>query len=243
MQKFSFNRRHLSDVVLRQATLLPELRSLDLAGATQLGDSWRHLRNLKSIRILKLDHTGIGGEDLEHLSGLTTLKTLTLSGNPIRGRDLLHLRELQALTSLYLDRTNCFNSELAKDDSRGNLRHSSLFSPVFVGGNGIEHLLVLKKLKNLGVSETDITFDEAVRLGELPKLDTLLTSLGWSQVEWAQLRRLVPKVSAAPFLGPRQIGWTPYRFPYVPQASEVEYVDQIREVLLGSGTQVSSEGN
>lgn len=247
VEKFSFTQHKLSKEAFRQATLLPSLQALDLAGDPNLADSWKHLRNLKSIRFLRLDHTGIGGNDLEHLSGLTSLKSLTITGNPIRGKDLVHLRKLQGLTSLYLDRTNCFKSALADHDSRGNLRHSSLFSPAFEGGNGIEHLLALENLENLGLSETDMTFDEAVRLCELPQLKTLSCSSGWSRAQWAQLRRLVPNVNVSrirsPLFSPRLVQWRSYRTAYVPLETEIEYVDEIRRIFRGDETPVSSEGN
>jgi hypothetical protein len=61
-----------------------------------------HLKNLKHLQILYLNHTGIGDEGLEHLTGLNDLHTLSIHSTKMTDKGLAHVAKMPNLRVLII---------------------------------------------------------------------------------------------------------------------------------------------
>ena len=61
-----------------------------------------HIKDLKGLRSLDLDHTAIKGPGLAHLKGLTKLQWLSLRQSKLTDASLIHLKGLTNLKEVNL---------------------------------------------------------------------------------------------------------------------------------------------
>jgi hypothetical protein len=125
------------------------LRTLLLVRNKKLGDfSLVHLKELRDLRVLSLDHTPIGDPGLEHLKHLANLEELNLGGTEISDGGLVAIGGLANLTQLDLTATK-------------------------IGDGGMAHLKVLDKLQVLSLTRTNVSDAGLVYLSGLTNLQEL----------------------------------------------------------------------
>ena len=159
-----------------------------------------------------------------------------MAGNPIGGKELRHLGKLRNLRSLDLSDTHCFATGLGLHTPRGNLRSSPLFRSAVLPHTGLEHLLSLQKLETLYLPGTGVALEEVVLLRDLPKLEVLALSSGWTDAERKEIQKQLPTTTISytgQFVGRARVlfgnrRWGRRNTHNVPTWDEVEMVRRIR---------------
>jgi hypothetical protein len=118
---------------------IPSANTFGPQPLSRLNDSaLKHIRGLKKLGSLSLNHNGITDAGLESLQGLQSLNNLELANNPITDIGLKKLANLQSLGTLDLEGTQ-------------------------VTAAGLDALKGLKKLRFIRVEKTAITIDNSVQ--------------------------------------------------------------------------------
>jgi Leucine-rich repeat (LRR) protein len=146
----------------------PNLEELHL-DSTKVGDLSRLPSNLRRLKTLDLDTTGIDDEDLVALAPLAALEDLDLSWNQIRGPGLVHLAGLSRLRTLALVDNRLEDEGLRHLAGLAALRDLDLEANP-IGGKGLVHFASLRALEELDLSFTQLDDEGLARLPALPKL-------------------------------------------------------------------------
>jgi len=156
----------------------------------------RHLAAFYHLGALNLADTDIGDGQLRYLSGLSTLNSLILGGTRVTDAGLVHLKDLKGIESLHLPSTRVSDKGLP---DIALIRDVSILdlSGTRVTDQGLEHLLGMKKLRHLLLSDNEKITDEGLKqleemkgLGRLTIKNTKVTAEGVKRLQEA-----LPQVS------------------------------------------------
>ena len=81
---------------------MKNLRILHLSYNRLLSDAYPHLKELKSLTTLEMNHIRVANEHLQLLTNLTEVKNLDLSSTQISDDGLAHLKAFKSLEALAL---------------------------------------------------------------------------------------------------------------------------------------------
>jgi hypothetical protein len=153
-------------------TKLDQLESLDLRKTNVDDAALKHLSQLNSLRILKLEYNQqLTDKALEHIAGLTQLSELDLAFVPVTDQSIESLTQLTSLTKLYLYGT------LISDEGLRRLPELSELEVLYVGRDegaeisdaSLEILTARQSLKTLGIPGTRFSPEGIQKLrDELP---------------------------------------------------------------------------
>ena len=138
----------LTDEGLKQISMLPRLRSLNLRGTKITDDAMTVIATIPNLRKLDLSDTNIGD------------------------RGIAVVRNLRYLADHNLDSTKISNSALRLLSSSTSLRRLRLYN-TRIDDDGIVHLARLKSLESLSIARTAASDSSAIHVGALPRLKTL----------------------------------------------------------------------
>ncbi|MBA2664255.1 MAG: hypothetical protein H0U74_18335 [Bradymonadaceae bacterium] len=190
------------EVDLAALSELPDLRTLDLRGATAIrgvehlaalrklealtfpelpiGEAaLRHVAKLTQLRLLDVPSLEAGDSALAQLAGLTKLEKLRLGGGAYGEAGASHLVKLTRLRWLSLSATTLGDAGIAHLSQLTKLEVLWLWN-TGIGDAGLAHLAKLANLRTLNVSDTQIAdagLAQLAGLGALRNLDVSGTSL------------------------------------------------------------------
>ena len=127
---------------------------------------------MKSLRVVTLDGTGITEPALAHLSRLRNLEYLTLANTKIVGSGLLWLMPLPRLTHLELSNTGLDSVQLEQLVGHSSLEYLSL-EGLAVTSHDLRALSTLPGLTSLRLSNAPIGNDACEAIGAMPALESL----------------------------------------------------------------------
>lgn len=148
------------------------LESLNLSGLaiTNEGLERMGIREMTSLRELRLSNAVIEKGGLECLSDLRQLQRLELNGVVLRDVGLQPLSGLTNLRVLFLDRSDIRDDDLAALSKLSNLERLDL-QRTHVTDAGLNHLKDLKQLRSLDLWQTEVTKEGATGLeAAIPQL-------------------------------------------------------------------------
>jgi beta-lactamase regulating signal transducer with metallopeptidase domain/Leucine-rich repeat (LRR) protein len=202
LQDLYLSSPQLQDDDLRHLKGLTGLQFLTLSSGSNgrtcpmNGEGLAYLRDLKSLRHLRILFTQITDESLRHLEPLSRLEDLTLwNDEQIHGQGLGHLQSLPALRSLSFYQVPVEDAGLEKlkgmeqleslslqytrvtDEGLAHLRGlpalQSLVLPPATTDTGLAHLRELASLTELSISDARVTDDGLIHLREMPALTSV----------------------------------------------------------------------
>ncbi len=205
LQYLDIRSPQLQDGDLRHLERLTGLQSLILSSSSSArispmsGEGLAYLKDLKSLRHLRILYTQLTDESLRHLEPLSRLEDLTLwDDEQIHGEELDHLKSLPALRSLSFFRVPVEDRGLEKlkgmerleslslqytrvtDEGLVHLRGlpalKSLVLPPATTDAGLVHLKGLASLTQLFISDARVTDDGLAHLQEMPALMSVSVS-------------------------------------------------------------------
>ncbi len=149
---------------------LPSLERLRLQ--LRVGDAGLvHLKNIATLRELRLGAFGITDAGLSHLANLAGLEHLDLSQNPITGTGLAAVGALRSLNELNLSGTKITDDALAHVRTMRSLTSLDL-TYTQITDSGLAHLKEMRSLESLklpaGITDSGLAY-----LGGLDKLKRL----------------------------------------------------------------------
>ncbi|KAK8308118.1 hypothetical protein V6Z12_D02G034900 [Gossypium hirsutum] len=163
LEIIDLSENYLNDSILLSLSELSSLRYLDPSSNKIEGSGHQRgfqlLSRLNNLETLDLSWNSLKNSILFHMRNLSSLKTLRLSGNQLKGR-LVHIQGLNNLTNLkYLDLSwNYIESISNKDGTQlrlTNLEELYLSGNLF-RNNAISFLQGLSSLKSLTLSDNDL---------------------------------------------------------------------------------------
>jgi len=137
------DRSDATDKGLAYAEGFPNLQKISAFTAAMQGDSFKHLSNLKKLRVLRLSRLWLKEENLRYFSQLPCLEFIVLTRANISDLGVKYLSDCKNLLSI------------------------SMADNPKVTDKCIPYLLKLKKLRNLMLGETSITGAGLVKLAPL----------------------------------------------------------------------------
>lgn len=166
----------LTDEVLKNATLLPELYDLTLSSTDKLTSTgFKNLHNIKELRILVIENCKVSPDMMKEISNLNQLFSLSLKGcKSIKDSDLEILSKMSGLNNLAIDFTSITPYGLKVLSKFKNL-HSLKCEFLGITDNEIPILMKLP-LVSLDISDNKITDKGLMLLAEnknLVKLDAM----------------------------------------------------------------------
>jgi Leucine-rich repeat (LRR) protein len=169
----------VTDAGLANIAQLSRLEELYLQGSKVTGAGLPALRNLKRLRILRLDVLPIRDEELKHVAHLENLEYLDLSQTQVTGDGLKYLAGLRRLRKLSLMSNSHFNgnglSNLTVLFSKGtpeNLGRELSLGWTSIGDDSLETLKTFTGLAKLDVHSTMLTTNGLIKLKQaLPRTD------------------------------------------------------------------------
>ena len=144
--------------------------SLNLTNTKITGPGLVHISHLKSLRILRLDHTSVSDSHLAALVPLTAIETLRLFQTKVRGPGLRHLKQMKKLRNLSLP-SGLDPRNLAELAGMHDLAYIQL--PRGLDDAAMEHVGQLSGLRSLHLMSNKISDDGLRYLVGLTKLQML----------------------------------------------------------------------
>lgn len=165
----------LGDGSIKALRELEAIEELDLSGVplTQLGTV--HLVRLRSLRVLKLDRTGIPDQSMLEIVALRNLESLSVSGNTAFGYiGLLHLDGLRKLRTLVASGLPDLSDEaLQRAAKMTTLETLDVSNCRGIGDSGVSALAMSPALKSLNLSQTRVTGAGVLALAKSKSLRSL----------------------------------------------------------------------
>ena len=184
---------------------------VDLSYSELTAEKLADLKEVKNLRVLKLNKTQISDAGLEQINSLATLESLGLANTQVTDDGLAHLKELKALRALDLSYTQVTDAGLPHLQGLANLQILDLpltkitdagleqlkgmtslalidIRLTKVTDAGLAHLTGLENLKSLNLAANQVTDAGLVHLKTLAGLTAL--DLGYTQVTDAGLAHL-----------------------------------------------------
>ena len=150
---------------------IKSLKRLRLGDTKVTAAGIRHLAELTSLEYLYLNSTNITNDELVHIKGLTSLKHLNLGANrDISDAGLAHLSELISLEWLGLYHTNIKGPGLAHLKRLGSLKHLELYYSAVTDASHLKDIQGLEELELQGTKLTDAGLTGINRLSSLRRL-------------------------------------------------------------------------
>ena len=190
LKGLSLNAPSLGNDDLKSLESLPNVESLSLTNTAVTDAGIKALRNLKKLKYLGLESLGVTGSTLHELSDLHDLQGLTLGGPQITNTSLKELKNLRNLDTLTLRFTSVTDAGLKELEPLPRLQAIHLdYSGV--KGEGLKDLRSLKNLRTLGLQHSEITDAGLAELRNLATLESLdLGSTGISDMGLGELKGL-----------------------------------------------------
>lgn len=114
-----------------------------------------HLKNLISLRSLKVNDRSISDKGISHLAGMTQMESLQIQMTQTTNEGLRHLEQMKKLKSLNLMETRVTEEGLVHLKGLTNLEHLRLFFPLT--DVGLMHLTDMTSLKSVPLDENSVT--------------------------------------------------------------------------------------
>ncbi len=158
---------------IEQIGKIETLEQLSLAFVPVTDDMLESLTGLTNLRVLNLTSTRITDAGFEHLAKLPALDTLIVNSTQIDGSGLAHLNErIEEFKYISVDRTRL------RDDAIVHLKGAASIEALsavgcFITDEGLKVLGSLGTLKQLYLSENQLSFQAGAQLRRLRNLEEL----------------------------------------------------------------------
>ena len=176
MSDIGFFRDYWTLLNLQSFANIANLKSLDLGRTPTRDEELKHLSNLKSLEILRINSPNITDEGIEYLLSLKNLKELELRASEISDQGLKHLSNLKSLQMLWVGGNTITDEGIKYLLSLENLRGLALAwsnNTVRITDEGSKHLSNLKSLESLRLGGNRITDEGIAYLSTLEHLKKL----------------------------------------------------------------------
>ena len=190
---------------------LRSLRLLDWSGLTGADDELTTLSQLDSLKTLRIPRSDVTASGLAKLRGLTQLESLELAeGSNVSDDTILAMPSFPHLTHLDLHGTQISDAGLAVFAKLSELRHLETHGCVRITGEGMQHLVLLKKLRFLNMDYTSLMPAALPHLKQMRNLRILkVRGTKINATEAAELQAALPEC----VVFHESLDDTPWRFP------------------------------
>ncbi len=171
------NRLAVDDAQAKDLKNFVSLRSLNIE-SSDIGDpGMQYFRDMKELRSLDISRTMITGRSFSLLPRFPKLQRLNASHNNLDDGSTAYLEALQDLDNLRLGSCGFSDQALVHIGKLTKLKSLHLEANAKITDAGIAHLINLKALRYLDISETQVTTACAKYLQPLTNLSDLYLSL------------------------------------------------------------------
>ena len=108
---------------------LTKLRVLRLIGCRGTDEALEHIRSLRNIELLELDHSDLTDRGMEHVGSMTSITALRIGGTKVTDEGFTHIAKLTNLQYLEADYVDVSDAALQSLSSLKHLRDVRIGTP------------------------------------------------------------------------------------------------------------------